>query len=98
MPVVPMVAALSASHLAALFLPADLKRLYVACDADEAGERARERLTERARAAGVEVLPLRPCRGDFNEDLTIDGPAALWRRCATRSPRRTSRITPHPDG
>ncbi len=48
----PMVAALSASHLAALALPS-LKRLYIACDADPAGRRACERLAERARAGGA---------------------------------------------
>jgi phage/plasmid primase-like uncharacterized protein len=54
---VPMVAALSASHLAALVLPDGLKRLYIACDADPAGRCACERLAERARAGGTVVLP-----------------------------------------
>ena len=77
MPAVPMVAALSASHLAALVLPPGLKRLYIACDADRAGRRACERLTGRARTAGITVLPLHPRCGDFNDDLRAYGLEAL---------------------
>jgi len=73
----PMVAALSASHLAALVLPPGLERLYIACDADPAGRRACERLAERARAGGAVMLPLHPRRGDFNDDLHKDGAEAL---------------------
>jgi DNA primase len=73
----PMVAALSASHLAALVLPPGLERLYIACDADPAGRRACERLAERARAGGAVVLPLLPRGGDFNDDLRTDGREAL---------------------
>ena len=40
LPGMPMVAALSATHLAALVLPAGLQRLYVARDNDRAGRRA----------------------------------------------------------
>ena len=69
LPAMPMAAALSASHLAALEFPAALRRLYVARDADAAGETAVTALAERARAAGVEVLVLAPRLGDFNEDL-----------------------------
>ena len=77
MPAVPMVAALSASHLAALVLPPGLTRLYIACDADRAGRRACERLTGRARTAGITVLPLHPRCGDFNDDLRAYGLEAL---------------------
>ena len=69
LPAMPMMAALSASHLVALEFPPALRRLYVARDADAAGEMAVAALTERARAAGVEVLVLAPRLGDFNEDL-----------------------------
>jgi hypothetical protein len=77
MPTIPMAAALSASHLAALSLPAELERLYIACDADAAGWRACERLATRAQAAGVTVIQLHPCGGDFNDDLRAQGPSAL---------------------
>jgi phage/plasmid primase-like uncharacterized protein len=73
MPVVPMVAALSAGNLAALVLPAGLKRLHIACDADLAGLRACERLARRARAAGITVLSLHPRYGDFNDELHTYG-------------------------
>ena len=65
----PVAAALSANHLAARLLPLALRRLYIARDADEAGDLATMALTERAVAAGVEAIPLSPRLGDFNEDL-----------------------------
>jgi DNA primase len=77
MPAMPMVAALSASHLAALVLPPGLERLYIACDSDLAGRRACEHLAERARAGGAVVLPLHPRGGDFNDDLRTHGREAL---------------------
>ena len=69
LPNLPMVAALSANHLAALLLPAMLRRLYVVRDNDPAGGFAGATLTERAQAAGIEALTLSPMLGDFNEDL-----------------------------
>jgi hypothetical protein len=77
MPSMPMVAALSASHLAALVLPPSLKRLYIACDADRAGVRACERLAQRAEHTGVTALALHPRGGDFNDDLRSLGSTAL---------------------
>ena len=65
----PMAAALSANHLAALLLPPALRRLYIARDADAAGDMAFATLTERAEAAGIEAIGLSPRMGDFNEDL-----------------------------
>ena len=69
LPRLPMIAGLSAHHLAALALPSALQRLYIARDRDRAGERAAERLRARAEAAGVEVVDLVPAGGDFNSDL-----------------------------
>jgi Toprim domain len=65
----PMLAALSANHLAAILLPATLRRLYIARDHDAAGDFAVAALTERAYSAGIEALTLSPTLGDFNEDL-----------------------------
>jgi hypothetical protein len=65
----PMVAALSANHLAAVLFRVTLRRLYVVRDNDPAGNLAVATLTERAQAAGIEALPLSPTLGDFNEDL-----------------------------
>lgn len=69
LPALPMLAALSANHLAAILFPATLRRLYVARDCDAAGDLAVATLTERAQSAGIEALTLTPGLGDFNEDL-----------------------------
>jgi hypothetical protein len=77
MPSVPAAAALSANHLAALELPAGLRRLYLARDDDPAGCRAVNTLADLARIAGVEALSLVPSLGDFNEDLRRLGAEVL---------------------
>ena len=77
MPTLPMVAALSANHLAALLLPSTLRRLYIARDNDPAGRRAVEVLAERVQGGGIEALALAPTLGDFNDDLRQLGPDAL---------------------
>ena len=77
LPAMPMAAALSANHLAALLLPPALRRLYIARDTDAAGDVALAALTERTEAAGIEALPLSPRMGDFNEDLRAYGLHAL---------------------
>jgi hypothetical protein len=77
LPAMPMAAALSANHLVALLLPVTLRRLYIARDADAAGNNALAALTERAEAAGIEALALSPQMGDFNEDLHAFGLGAL---------------------
>jgi len=82
LPSLPMVAALSAGHLAAVLLPLTLRRLYIARDADRAGDHAVMTLTERAEAGGIEAIALSPRLGDFNEDLRAFGIDAL--RAAVR--------------
>jgi hypothetical protein len=77
LPAMPMVAALSSAHLAALILPAGLRRLYIARDNDRAGHRAAEALGIRANADGIEDLVLTPRADDFNTDLRGLGPEAL---------------------
>ena len=79
LPRMPAAAALSAAHLAALRLPATVRRLYIVVDDDPAGRRAAERLAERAQAAGVEPAALRPILGDLNEDLQQLGRERLAR-------------------
>jgi hypothetical protein len=69
LPELPMVAALSANHLAALEFPPTLRRLYVAIDRDAAGFAAAERLHARGQLSGIDVRDLLPMRGDFNEDI-----------------------------
>lgn len=81
LPHMPMIAALSAAHLAAIDFPDALRRLYVACDDDPAGEGALNTLVERAeRMSGegapspaIEIVPVRPGLDDFNSDLCALG-------------------------
>jgi hypothetical protein len=77
LPTMPMAAALSANHLSAMLLPSGLRRLYIARDADAAGDAVQAILTQRAEAAGIETIALSPRLGDFNEDLHIFGLEAL---------------------
>jgi len=76
-PTMPMVAALSAAHLAAILFPATLRRLYIVRDDDPAGDGAMETLSARAQAGGIEPIALLPRCGDFNEDLRRLGINAL---------------------
>ena len=80
LPDMPMAAALSANHLAALTLPPVLRRLYIARDNDAAGRHAAMRLRDRARAAGIETRILWPVTNDFNADLRRFGADALLGR------------------
>ena len=73
----PMVAALSAAHLAAIRFPPSLRRLYIARDNDPAGDGASAGLTQRAKDAGIEAIPLSPHLGDFNDDLRLLGVDAI---------------------
>ncbi|QRM47167.1 toprim domain-containing protein [Rhizobium sp. BG4] len=74
MPGMPLVAALSASHLAAFRFPPGCQRIYIAADADAAGRHAVERLSRRAQICGILPLVLSPELSDFNEDLRWLGP------------------------
>lgn len=73
LPNLPVAAALSASHLSGLILPATLIRLYVAVDNDPAGQLAADRLRGRASQAGVDTRFLIPPRDDWNTALCADG-------------------------
>jgi hypothetical protein len=77
LPALPVVAALSATHLAAFVPPTGLRRLYIARDSDRVGRRAAEMLGARVQAGGIEALVLTPHWDDFNTDLTALGPDAL---------------------
>ncbi len=77
MPALPVNAALSAAHLAAILFPATLRRLYIVRDDDPAGDGAMETLIARAEAAQIEPVTLSPRCGDFNGDLKRLGFDAL---------------------
>lgn len=68
LPQLPMVAALSANHLAALLLPRGLRRLYIAHDNDRAGLSAAKRLVNRLLQSNTEVRLLTPVDDDWNTD------------------------------
>lgn len=93
LPKMPMVAALSAGHLAALLFPANLRRLYIVRDNDPAGEGAADCLVARAFDAGIEAITLSPMLGDFNDDLTTGGLDALRAHIRVRlAPEDVSRF------
>lgn len=73
LPTMPMIAALSSAHLAAILFPTALRRLYVLRDNDEAGAGAAATLLDRANSAGIETIILSPTLGDFNDDLRLLG-------------------------
>ncbi|MBP2449584.1 DUF7146 domain-containing protein [Rhizobium leguminosarum] len=77
MPGMPMVAALTANHLAAFRFPPGCRRIYIAADADAAGRHGIEGLSRRAQEDGILPLVLSPELGDFNEDLRLLGPGRL---------------------
>lgn len=77
LPDMPMLAALSAAHLAAILFPSTLRRLYVLRDRDPAGGGARDSLVARAASVGIEAISVSPLRADFNDDLRLGGVDAL---------------------
>ena len=84
LPRLPMIAGLSANHLAALEFAPAWRRLYVARDNDAAGINAANRLHERGHAAGIDVRDLVPVHGDFNLDLCRLGPVAMLAHLAAQ--------------
>ncbi len=81
LPELPVVAALSAAHLAAFIPPATARRLYVAHDNDHAGRMALDRLRGRLEGT-LEIHALAPEGKDFNDDLLALGPQFLRQRIA----------------
>ncbi|MDI7776593.1 toprim domain-containing protein [Asticcacaulis sp. EMRT-3] len=79
-PDLPLAAATSSSHLAAIAFPPELKRLYIVRDNDAAGDEACDTLVFRCQAAGIEPIVLWPQLNDFNDDLRQLGSGALRER------------------
>ena len=69
LPAMPIAAALSAAHLAAIMFPPSLRRLYILRDNDAAGDFAEDRLTERCHETQIEPHILKPIGKDLNVDL-----------------------------
>ena len=78
LPGLPLAAALSSRHLAAILFPPSLRVLYILRDPDPAGDGAVQSLVSRAKAAGIEAVPLAPLVGDFNDDLCSLGSSGLF--------------------
>ena len=76
-PTMPLIAGLSSAHLAAIRFPAALRRLYVVCDRDPAGEAAFAALAERAQQAGIDIQPIEARVDDLNSDLCRFGLTAF---------------------
>ena len=88
LPELPMVAALSAAHLAAWKFPCALRRLFVACDNDAPGRSAARRLLVRAEARGVGAVMVSSLCSDFNSDLCLTSAYTLRTRVAAVLARR----------
>ena len=94
LPTMPMVAALSASHLAALLFPPTLRRLYIARDHDPAGDGAMASLVDRAH--GGRDRGDRACRPGSATSTKICarlGIESFGQLCVRSSRRRTSRAS-----
>ncbi len=98
LPIMPMISALSAGHLAAILFPPNLRRLYIVRDNDPAGDVARDSLVDRAIEAGIEAITLSPMLGDFNDDLVSFGldplRAGIRVQIAPEDVRRFMALTP----
>jgi DNA primase len=68
-PDIPMVAALSAAHLAAWRPPSNLRRLVIAADNDEPGRSAAQRLSAQMREHLIDATTIIPLGADFNREL-----------------------------
>lgn len=69
LPLLDLASCLTAQHLALFNPPPWCKRLWIARDNDEAGEKAASDLRARAEPMGIAVFDLVPERNDFNDDL-----------------------------
>ncbi len=99
LPAMPVLAGLSANHLAALELPEDLRRVYIARDNDPEGRRADARLRVRQRGRTIEFRTLLPAYADFNVDLQRLGPEVLRSRIARQlAPDDRARFAPEAPG
>jgi hypothetical protein len=95
LPALPMVASLSAAHLAAIRFPPGLRRLYVLRDNDASGDFAEDRLAERCCEAGIDCRVLKPAAKDLNADLRAgEAHAVKARMIAQFAPEDRSRFRP----
>ncbi|QKC86962.1 toprim domain-containing protein [Mesorhizobium sp. NZP2077] len=84
LPNLPLAAALSSNHLAAMLFPEHLRVLYILRDADPAGDATVAALTAKAEAAAIEPRVLSPYLNDFNDDLCHAGLSTLRAKLVTQ--------------
>jgi Toprim domain len=72
-PRLPLAAGLTARHAMSVALAPTVRRLYLFLDNDRAGEAVLEHWQQRVAARAIELVPVRPELGDFNDDLRIRG-------------------------
>lgn len=72
-----LVSCLTATHFGLFIPPVGTKRIWIARDNDEAGERAAHHLAAKLKPIGISCRCLVPRLGDFNEDLLAFGKDAL---------------------
>lgn len=65
-------AALSTSGMANVVIPAWVRKLIIAMDNDEPGQRAASKLVSRAEAVGINASWIVPLGKDFNDDLQME--------------------------
>ena len=87
LPAMPLVAATSANHLAAILFPSRLRTLLVIRDNDHAGDAATDALFARGQAAGIEVFLIEPELDDLNSDLMRFGRDRLIHRLRQQLPQ-----------
>jgi hypothetical protein len=90
LPNMPMAAALSAAHLAAILFPDTLRRLYIARDDDPAGDAAMATLIDRAQESGIEAITLSPALGTSTKICACWAWMLFGQRSGCRSRHRTS--------
>ncbi|GAA5661819.1 hypothetical protein Brsp07_00279 [Brucella sp. NBRC 14130] len=73
LPEMPIAAALSAAHLAAILSPDTLLWLYIVRDDDPAGDGEWDGIVERAVVLGIEALPISPVLEGLKEDPRLHG-------------------------
>jgi hypothetical protein len=76
----PMAAATSSAHLAAILFPTETRAPLCRARPGCGRRRGVWILTDRAQAAGIELVSLMPDLADFNDDLRQHGALALSER------------------
>lgn len=80
LPLLPLAACLTATHLGLFEVPDGVRELWICRDNDAAGERASQHLRERLAGRDILIRDFEPVLGDFNDDLSAWGDDAMRTR------------------